>query len=389
MNVPDSTRPEHRDDGQSIDNVSRLSIRPFARLLTMLGEQLIKNDRVALVELLKNCYDADATVARVIFSNFDDQLHPQPDACLVLVDNGDGMTEEIVRDHWLNPATAIKAQQKISSPVTAMNRTIQGEKGIGRFAMFKLGSAASIVTRSRHSDQELVLEYDLSFLDEQDEVEQRYLDEIRIELTRRTPVIFDGKNGAGGVSTHGTRIEVRNLRGTWSRHAARRAFDDIARMLPLIPARDFSPPEPGYEFKVEFWQDDVELPFQSNFEHRLRQLFDERAVLRVNGIVDAASSEVLLEINATTQSLDIFGVELGALRIHKQYLKNRADRSDADGLACGPFSFSFFVFDFSSTSPAQHYLDEQDKALVKEHRVYLYRDGVRVLPYGDPSVLFG
>lgn len=383
--MQEPTQPDEPEVGLSKGAVSQLSIRPFARLLTMLGEQLIKNDRVALAELLKNCYDADATVAKVIFSNFDHELHPLHDARLVLVDDGDGMTEEVVREHWLNPATAIKAQQKLSSPVTTMNRTIQGEKGIGRFAMFKLGSAATIVTRAREANHELVLEYDLSFLDAQTEQPQQYLDEIRVELTRRTPLVFDGSNPAGGVSSHGTRIEVRNLRGSWSRNAAQRAFDDVARLLPLIPARDFEAPEPGYEFKVEFWQDDVELPFQSNFAHRLRQLFDDRAVLRVTGIVDAALSEVVLEVNGETRTLDVFGVELGALRIHKQYLASRADRNDADGLACGPFSFSFFVFDFSSTCPPQHFLDSQDKALVKEHRVYLYRDGVRVLPYGDPS----
>ena len=37
-----------------------LKLRPYARLLTMLGDQLIKNERIALVELIKNAYDADA-----------------------------------------------------------------------------------------------------------------------------------------------------------------------------------------------------------------------------------------------------------------------------------------------------------------------------------------
>ena len=110
------------------DSVEHLSIRPYARLLTMLGEQLIKNDRVALVELLKNSYDADATLARVAFVNFNDELRVEPSSVLVLVDNGDGMSEEVLRHHWLNPATAIKADRKITSPRTRMNRTIQGEK---------------------------------------------------------------------------------------------------------------------------------------------------------------------------------------------------------------------------------------------------------------------
>ena len=46
------------------------NIRPYARLLTMLGDQLIKNETIALTELVKNAYDADADVCRVKFINF-------------------------------------------------------------------------------------------------------------------------------------------------------------------------------------------------------------------------------------------------------------------------------------------------------------------------------
>ncbi len=49
-----------------------LKIRPYARLLTMLGEQLIKNERIALIELIKNSYDADAKWAKVSFCGFVD-----------------------------------------------------------------------------------------------------------------------------------------------------------------------------------------------------------------------------------------------------------------------------------------------------------------------------
>ena len=47
-----------------------LNIRPYARLLTMLGEQLIKNEQIALAELIKNAYDADADWVKVNFVNF-------------------------------------------------------------------------------------------------------------------------------------------------------------------------------------------------------------------------------------------------------------------------------------------------------------------------------
>ena len=354
----------------------------------MLGEQLIKNDRVALVELLKNSYDADATLARVVFANFSEGLRAEPSSALVLVDNGDGMSEAVVRDHWLNPATAVKADRKATSPRTPKNRTIQGEKGIGRFAMFKLGSAATIVTRARGADSELVVDYDLSFLDEAVPSKQQsptFLDEIRVSLAERAPEVFDGTNLDGNQSEHGMRIEIRNLRSAWSESAAKKAFEDVVRLQPLVPASSFEPPEPGGEFKVEFWDNNVELSFRTDFDRRLRVLFEDRAVLRVNGLFEGESGDLVLEVNGDLLSIGINDPTLAGLHVHKSYFGTRQDSRDSGTLACGPFSFSLFVFDLSGTSPTRFHLDAQDRHLVKDHRIYLYRDGVRVLPYGDPQ----
>ena len=369
-------------------HVEQVSIRPYARLLTMLGEQLIKDDRVALVELLKNSYDADATLAKVIFTSFGEGLRAAPSSTLVLVDNGDGMSEATVRNHWLNPATAVKAERKAASPKTSKNRAIQGEKGIGRFAMFKLGNAATIVTRARGADSELVVDYDLSFLDEAGIAKQpstMFLDEIRLSLTTRAPEVFDGTSLDGNRSAHGTQIVIRNLRSAWSERVAKNAFDDVARLQPLVPARDFEPPQPGDEFRVEFWEDDAELPFRTDFDRRLTVLFEDRAVLRVNGLVDGDTGDLILEVNGEVLSLGIRDPALAGLHVHKSYFGDRWRESESHALACGSFSLSFFVFDLSGTSPTRFRLDAADKRLVKDHRIYLYRDGIRVLPYGDPQ----
>jgi len=52
---------------------------------------------------------------------------------------------------------------------------------------------------------------------------------------------------------------------------------------------------------------------------------------------------------------------------------------------CGDFSFNFIIFDFDKNAPAKYLLDSKDRELIKKHRIYLYRDGIRVFPYGDPE----
>ena len=73
-----------------------LKIRPYARLLTMLGEQLIKNEQIALAELIKNSYDADADWVKVSFENFDydenkNEIYTRADSKIIVEDNGSGM----------------------------------------------------------------------------------------------------------------------------------------------------------------------------------------------------------------------------------------------------------------------------------------------------------
>lgn len=93
-------------------NNETLKIRPYARLLTMLGEQLIKNERIALIELIKNSYDADAEWVKISFVNFDEDFKYNSNSKIVIEDSGLGMTYEIIEKHLLNPATPEKKRKK-------------------------------------------------------------------------------------------------------------------------------------------------------------------------------------------------------------------------------------------------------------------------------------
>lgn len=90
-----------------------LSIRPYARLLTMLGEQLIKNERIALIELIKNAYDADADWVKISFLGFDENFNQDESSKIIIEDSGTGMDYKVIVNHFLNPATPEKKERKI------------------------------------------------------------------------------------------------------------------------------------------------------------------------------------------------------------------------------------------------------------------------------------
>ena len=369
-----------------------ITFRPHARLLTMLGEQLIKNDRIALVELVKNSYDADATMVEIDFQDFDEKGRATATSSIVITDNGIGMSEETVRGAWMNPATPSKRDRKREQGKTPRGRVMQGEKGIGRFASFKLGSIVQLTTRGTGETEEVSLLVDLTELDNDSADAQSpaiYLDEIGGNLVREAPRVF--KRDAIGMSTsqHGTRIEVSALRSAWGVNDFQAAFADMERMQPLMWRHDDIPKQPasavdsnGNGFEVRFLVDGVDQHLADKRASEFEVLF-ERAVLRVtDGQFDDNEHSLSFKINDRLTKLDLSSGEVRGLRPFR-------DRFGADPespeIACGPFRFEFYIFDFSNTAPAQHQLDRTEKDLLKEHRVYLYRDGIRVYPYGDPE----
>src|SRR3546814_18926370 len=124
----------------------------------MLGDQLIKNERVALVELIKNAYDADASWVKVSFEGFDSNFRANADSRIVIEDDGIGMTPDVIENHWANPATPVKLQDKRAQRgITKKGRVIQGETGLGRFALLKLGRTITLYTRAQSPSREPLL----------------------------------------------------------------------------------------------------------------------------------------------------------------------------------------------------------------------------------------
>jgi signal transduction histidine kinase len=108
-------------------------------LLSELGEKLVETVHLALAELVKNAYDADATLVEIRFSR--DQKGQMQ---IVISDDGIGMNFEVIKNYWMRIATTNKANQRVSK---VFGRPLSGAKGIGRFSCRRLGSHLRIVTK--------------------------------------------------------------------------------------------------------------------------------------------------------------------------------------------------------------------------------------------------
>ncbi|BDI29670.1 histidine kinase [Capsulimonas corticalis] len=128
--------------------------RVDASLMQQLGASLITDDMSALIELIKNAYDADATNVKIIIES--------PDR-IVVEDNGHGMNEKIIERGWLTLSNSLKLEQKNKGILTAkQKRTPLGDKGLGRLSTQRLGNRLRIETCPEDSDQRFAVEIDWS-----------------------------------------------------------------------------------------------------------------------------------------------------------------------------------------------------------------------------------
>ena len=186
------------------------AFKPRARLLLQLGDELLKDESIALFELVKNAYDADARKAIILLEKID-----SPAGTITISDDGCGMTWDTIAKVWMEPGTEYRERQiaeGIRSPI--FKRLPMGQKGIGRFGAHKLGKRIELVTRAKGKN-EVVVSIDWETFES-----DAYLSEIPVKIVEREPIHFKG-------AETGTVIKITKLRKPWSRGLVRTVYRGI------------------------------------------------------------------------------------------------------------------------------------------------------------------
>lgn len=324
-------------------------MRPRARLLNLVGEELISDEPVAVVELVKNAYDADAGRVVIAFHG-DDPDHPER---IVIKDDGHGMTLDTVLNAWLEPGTVYKKKTSTSPG----GRTFQGAKGIGRFAAARLAHDLLLESRSFDGTEvTVVLEWD-QFDDE------RYLDEIDVTYEQ-------SQSASDGTGTTLSLERIRKL--PWSRSDYEALHQRLSRLVsPFNDVTDF-------EIVLEIpGHDDlsgiVEPPHMV-----LRPMYLLKGVVLESGLFEGelrAETKTNPHVRGGNDVVRPVSIKLGD--------KNRVP-------GCGGFEVEIRAWDRDRESLEPYFVKQLGHTITKVRStlnafcgISIYRDGFRVYPYGE------
>ena len=320
--------------------IERIPFRPRARLIELLGEQLVSDPVVGLIELVKNGYDADATLVVV---KVEPPSNKGPGLISVL-DDGFGMSRDDLVGRWMSPGDGYKSDLKRQQIRSPRGRLPIGEKGVGRFAVQLLGRRLELVTEQDGGDEVVAsVEWD-NFSSE-----TAFLDDlaVEIEVRRRSGVIPEG---------HGTLVCVTGLREAWES----RALERLTRALRRLQ-NPFGALHGDFAIRLEALG---VTPGEGDPTDLL-----ERAHYRFDGVVDAERrlSWTYTCSHPGVPTRDEAGTE--------------DLRAGEEGVPCGPFGVRLRVWDREARHMRSSGIARAD--LDDLAGVTVYRDGLRVLPYGE------
>ncbi len=199
-----------------------LNFKISSHLKSVIGRDLITDDFVAIFELVKNSFDANASEVDIYFG--DDQI--------TIVDNGKGMSESDIKNKWLFVAYSAKSDGTEDSPAAdtdyrenIQHRRYAGSKGVGRFSCDRLGS--KLFLQSRKSKTGDVQQLIVNWLNFEESAKENFIDipvQYGVAKSFQSDSSIDHPN-------HGTILEITDLRSSWPRESIKELKASLAKLI--------------------------------------------------------------------------------------------------------------------------------------------------------------
>lgn len=336
------------------------------RVFAALGADLVTNDIVAVIELVKNSYDAFAKNVWIRFGNDKKGV-----SYIDIEDDGFGMSRDTIENVWCLVATPFRH----NNPFTISNdkkRRVSGEKGLGRLSVARLGSKLSMLTKSKDEICWKV-ELDWENITGADSIENCHV--LCTEYNKKAP-----------FKSTGTSVRVLNLRSIWDAGMVNDLQENLARLIsPFSQVGDFNIFIHDGSIDSDKLVKIKSPEFLSHPQYRIKGNFNKEGIL--NCIYDFR-----IETNNRGKETSVRSVPC-ILTWDQIYHEARDDQKylKPDRANCGSFAFEIRAWDIDPDNIEQIANNFGiKKALIRTIIRYLkgisvYRDGILVLPKSDTS----
>src|SRR5258706_1257475 len=249
-----------------------------ARAAGLIGKENIASAEGAIIELVKNSYDADATDCIIFFD-----LTKKNKASLLIIDNGTGMDDKIIQEHWMKIGTA----NKLYAPLSPNKRIKSGAKGIGRFALDRLGEKVKMFTVSEKMNT--AYEWNVNW---NHFIDSKTLDEVFASLDESTNlnIYAELKNLSKDSRLNstakkiqfngGTFFYISELRDLWDKESISKLYKNLEVLVPPKESSDFRITLLSSKHHKEFGV--IKSPFWDDYDYKLDAKFNDDNTVSIN-----------------------------------------------------------------------------------------------------------
>ena len=354
--------PQEQTNGH-VEAYETVPFRLHPRVFAALGQNLVTDDVVAVIELIKNSYDAFAENVWLRFLK-----DPLEGKLLEITDDGSGMTRQTIEDVWCLVATPYKDTNPTVKKGGKVRRVV-GEKGLGRLSAARLGKRLRMLTQvARCPCWEVTVDWNA--ISQGEDLSQSFV------AIREFPEVSP-------FAASGTRLLISGLSEQWDEQRIEDLEENLSRLIsPFSEANDFNIFIRGFnDGKTEEIQ--ISSPkFLSQPKYRIKGTADMHGKVEAVYQFAPLAREGTPRTRIVTKSWESITGEFGDDKWVRYFGK---------GAGCGPFPFEIRAWDIASADTKEisetfgHERRSIRKAISSHKGISVYRDGVLVLPKSEKA----
>ncbi|MFK4894713.1 sensor histidine kinase [Lactococcus petauri] len=307
--------------------MKNLHFKVSSGLKDIIGRDLITNELVAIFELVKNSYDAEAKNVNIIINSFENYI--------LIQDDGIGMSYSDLENKWLFVAYSEKKDQS--------KQTYAGSKGIGRFSCDRLGDKLELYSNKAGDTNKLSInwgDFEKNSLEKFEDLDIKHTNHFNDDI------LLDNFSG--------TTLKISGLRDEWDDNKVERVISALQRLVnPFVDDKRIN-------INVKYFSTSLSVPqINKNIQNNISHVLDEKTTY-----IECRIHKKSIKLSLTDKNNLIYDI----------LLENFTELDDV-----------YFKIYYLSRAAKINFTRIMGQSAKDYGSIFLYKNDFRIFPYGEPN----